>query len=149
MDGFEALGILLEARGVKPKPPREALVSRLALEEVGFETEGFPTAAANEPSLVPGLLLRSLPFLLKLEAGLGGGPIGLSTGEKKLDLRLPFGVVGTFCRLSTVRSLRDDREGLWCFAGAPKGGRSGGGSVGDSSRKPCRDAERKLSSELS
>lgn len=91
------LGILLFARSVKPNPPRDVLAKGLALNEVGFvAVDALPTALANEPSLVPGRLLRSLPFLLRLEAGLGGGPIGLSTGEKKLDLRRSLGVVGTF-----------------------------------------------------
>lgn len=100
-------------RGVKPNPPREVRLAGFALELVGFaDVDARPTAFANEPSLVPGLLLRSLPFLLMLDAGRGGGPMGLSMGEKKLDLRLSFGVVGTFWRLSIVRSLKDGLEDL-------------------------------------
>lgn len=129
-EGFDALGNLLVVRGVKPKPPREVLVAGFALEEIGIDA--LPTALANVPSLVPGLLLRSLPFLLRLEAGLGGGPIGLSIGEKKLDLRLSFGVVGMFCMLSIVRSLKDGLEDLRPLRGASKSG-TWGGSVGDSS----------------
>lgn len=143
---FDALGSLL--RGVKPKPPSDVRVAGLALWERGcVEDVARLMAVANDPSLVPGRLLRSLPFLLILEAGLGGGPIGLSAGEKKLDLRLSFGVVGMFWRLSIVRSLSEGLEPLRSFGGTIAG--SSGGSVGESSWKPCPDAERKLSSELS
>ena len=115
-NGFEALGSRLLVRGVKPKPPRDVLAAGLALDEVGLALDvALPTALAKEPSLVPGLLLRSLPFLLRLEAGLGGGPIGLSTGEKKLDLLLSLGVVGTFCRLSIVRSLSEGLDPFRSF----------------------------------
>lgn len=61
--------------------------------------DGLPTP----PSLVPGLL----PFLLRLELGRGGGPMGLSTGLKKLDRRRSLGVDGRDCRLSMVRSDSD------------------------------------------
>lgn len=111
--GFDALGSLVEVRGVNPKPPKEVRLAGFALELTGFTAvDARPAALANKPSLVPGLLLRSLPFLLILDAGRGGGPIGLSTGEKKLDLRLALGVVGTFWRLSIVRSLKDGLEGF-------------------------------------
>jgi hypothetical protein len=94
-DVFDALGNRL--RGVNPKPTRGVLVAGFALEEAGFtDAAGLPAALAREPSLVPGLLLRSLAFRLRADAGLSGGPIGLSAGEKKLDLRLSFGVVGIF-----------------------------------------------------
>lgn len=64
------------------------------------------------PSLVPGLL-PDLPFLLIAEAGRGGGgPMGLSGGLKKLDRRRSFGVDGTDCRLSMVRSDKEGREDL-------------------------------------
>lgn len=146
---FAALGSLVEVRGVKPKPPNEVRVVGFALKEVGFVSiEPRPSALAKEPSLVPSLLLRSLPFRLRLEGGLGGGPIGLSTGEKKLDLRLSFGVVGILCKLSIVRSLNEGLDDLRVLAGAKGGGSAG--SVGDSSSwNPCLDAERKLSSEPS
>lgn len=128
---FDALGSLL--RGVKPKPPSEVRVAGLALcEVVCVEDVALLIALAKDPSLVPGRLLLSLPFLLMLEAGLGGGPMGLSAGEKKLDLRLSFGVVGTFCRLSIVRSLSEGLEDFRSFGG-PSKAKSSGGSVGDSS----------------
>lgn len=62
------------------------------------------------PSLVPGLL-PALPFLLIAEAGRAGGPIGLSGGLKKLDLRRSLGVEGTEFKLSIVLSDSDGREG--------------------------------------
>ena len=128
---FDALGIPLDTRGAKPKPPRDVREGAFTLDGVGFFVNGaLPAELAKVPSLVLGLL-RSLPFLLRLDAGLGGGPMGLSMGEKKLDLRLSFGVVGIFCRLSIVRSLREGLD-FRSRAGPPKSGRSGG-SVGDSS----------------
>lgn len=131
--GFDALGNRLDVRGVKPKPPRDVLVAGFALDEVGFAViDDLPTALAKVPSLVPGRLLRSLSFLLRLEAGLSGGPIGLSIGEKKLDLRLSFGVVGMFWMLSIVRSLKEGLECIRVLAGRPNMGPSRG-SVGDSS----------------
>ena len=74
------------------------------------------------PSLVPGRV--RLPFLLKLEPGRSGGPIGLSTGLKKLDLRRSLGVVGMLCKLSMVLS---DNEGL-----DPSRPRDSGGAFGNS-----------------
>lgn len=59
------------------------------------------------------------------DAGLAGGPMGLSC-EKKLDLLRSFGVVGTVCRLSMVRSDNDGRDDLRCFG---VGGSSSGGST--------------------
>lgn len=104
------------------------------------------------PSLVPGRLLL-FPFRLRLEEGRGGGPIGLSTGLKKLDLRRSLGVDGNDCKLSMVRSESD------CLAArdlAPSSAdkstsswASNGVSSYDADRSPWREADRKLSSELS
>lgn len=108
--------------GVKPNPPSDVRVAGFA------DADGlFPTGSAGFaklPSLVPGLLLL-LPGRLMAEAGLSGGPIGLSW-EKKLDLRRSFGVVGIVCRLSMVRS---DNDGLDDFRCLGADGSSSGGST--------------------
>lgn len=83
--------------GVKPKPPRDVLEAGFALAgSLVAIDDGLTKGFAKLPSLVPGLLVPLLPLRLRLEAGRGGGPIGLSVGEKKLDRRLPLGVDGKF-----------------------------------------------------
>lgn len=91
---------------MKPKPPIEVLAAGLA-DAGAFFAEGM-AGFLKLPSLVPGRLLTLLARL-KLDAGRGGGPIGLSA-EKKLERRRSFGVEGTDCRLSIVRSDRDGRD---------------------------------------
>jgi len=142
----DALTLRRVPPGVKPKPPSDVRVAGFA------DADGlWPTGNAGFaklPSLVPGLLLL-LPGRLMADAGLGGGPIGLST-EKKLDLRRSFGVVGTVCRLSIVLS---DNEGRDVFRCLGVGGSSRGGSTyslgWSSSRKPCLEAARNPSREPS
>lgn len=94
----EVLKVLLTLLlGVKPKPPNE-------VRDAGFVLAGTCLAGdrgrldslARFPSLVLGLLLPLVPFRLKLELGRGGGGIGLSIGEKKLDRRRSLGVDGRF-----------------------------------------------------
>jgi hypothetical protein len=128
----EALVLLA---GVKPKPPREALVAGFAL-AVPLLAADRPDNCPKLPSLVPGRLPPLLPFRLRLELGLGGGPI--CPGEKKLDRRLSFGVVGRPCRLSIVRSLRDGRELFFALKlGAACDGKTGSSSsAADSSCDP-------------
>lgn len=96
-----------------------------------------------EPSLVPGLL-PALLFLLIAEAGRRGGPMGLSGGLKKLDRRLSFGVDGMDCSVSIVLSDSEGREvllrGTWSSASS---------NDSDSSLKPWREADLKLSREPS
>lgn len=58
--------------------------------------------------------------------------MGLSTGLKKLDLLLSFGVEGSACRLSMVRSESDGRDVF--RAGADSGGTYS--SISASSRVP-------------
>ena len=127
------------------------LVAGFALTGAFFTGEaGRLIDCPNNPSLVPGLLLCPLPFLLKAEVGRGGGPIGDCTGEKKLDLRrLSPGVVGKCCRLSIVRSESEGRDFVRSLG---RKSSSSGGSVGSkyssggeelSSWKPCREAVRK------
>ena len=83
--------------GVNPKPPRDVLEADFALAGNFVAIAGvLPNGFAKLPSLVPGLDVPLVPFRLRLEAGRGGGPIGLSTGEKKLDRRLSLGVDGRF-----------------------------------------------------
>lgn len=131
------LGVLLVVR-----------VAGLALEDIFLVgIAGLANGFAKEPSLVPGLLPLLLPARLKLDPGRGGGPIGLSTGLKKLDRRRSFGVEGTDWRLSMVRS---DKDGLDVFRACTGSGATySSGSVTWSSRDPWREADRKLSKELS
>ena len=98
--------------GVNPNPIAVPLAFGVgfALDGTLFAGEAGLAGLANKPSLVPGLLAPLLPFLLMAEAGRRGGPMGDSTGEKKLDLRRSFGVAGIFCRLSSVRSVREGRD---------------------------------------
>ena len=76
--------------------------------------------------------------------------MGLST-EKKLDRRRSFGVEGTPCRLSIVRSDSDGRELLLAFGVSTSGSKTGSycSSGEASSLKPCLEADRKPSSEPS
>lgn len=131
--------------GVKPKPPSEVLDADFALAgSLVAIDEGLPTGLPKLPSLVPGLLVPLFPLRLRLEAGLGGGPIGLSTGEKKLDRLLSLGVEGKFWILSIVLSLKDGRDDL-LFCGTVEGASISVFSVwsgGDSSRDPGREDDR-------
>jgi len=133
--------------GVKPNPPRDVRDAGLAVMGAFFADGrgGF----AKVPSLVPGLLLMLLARLM-LDDGRGGGPIGLST-EKKLERRRSFGVDGTACRLSIVRSESDGRELLLAFGVSTSGSKTGSycSSGEASSLKSCLDADRKPSSEPS
>ena len=133
--------------GVKPKPPRDVRDAGLAVWGAFFAEGrgGF----VKVPSLVSGLLLMLLARLM-LDDGRGGGPIGLST-EKKLDRRRSFGVEGTACRLSIVRSDSDGRELFLAFGVSTSGSKTGSycSSGEASSLKPCREAERKPSNEPS
>ena len=109
------LGVLLMfLPELNPKVPNEVLDAAFALAGTCLAADsGRPNGFTKLPSLVPGRLPPRVPFRLKLELGLGGGPMGLSTCEKKLDLRRSFGVDGRFCKLSIVRSLSDGREHLF------------------------------------
>ena len=145
------LRFALALAGAKPSPTGVILEADLALivplltGEAGLGAVGF----TNNPSLVPGLLL--LPFLLSAEVGLGGGPMGDSSGEKKLDLLLSFGVDGIPCKLSIVRSDRLGRDFVLSRGRKSSSSGSAGSrnSIGDSSWKPWRDAARKPSREPS
>ena len=131
--------------GVKPKPPSEVLDAGFALAGALFTTaDDLPNCLAKFPSLVPGLLAPLLPSRLRLEAGRGGGGMGLSIGEKKLDRRLSLGVDGRFWMLSIVRSLKEGRDDLLFSATAEASSRwmFSGGSVGEISRELGRDADR-------
>ena len=101
--------VLLET---KPNPFNDFRDADFALAGLIAE-RGRLNARSKLPSLVPGRLPPLLALRLELELGLGGGPIGLSTGEKKLDRLLSLGVDGRFCKLSIVRSLREGREGFF------------------------------------
>lgn len=74
--------------------------------------------------------------------------MGLSTGLKKLERRLSFGVPGTEFRLSMVRSDSDGRETFRGGSSMGSGGDSSYSSYSGSLEKPCREFDRKLSNEL-
>lgn len=145
----------LPPSGVKPKPPKDVLVAGFEL--VGlrlYSDEDLSNGLTKLPSLVPGLLFPLLPFRLRLEPGRGGGPInppiGLSTGEKKLDLRRSRGVVGRLDSDSIVRSDNEGLEVFLCFGVAMVSGSTySSGDAGWPSREPNREAERKLSRDAS
>jgi hypothetical protein len=131
--------------GVKPKPPSEVLDAGFALAgSLVAIDEDLPISLPKLPSLVPGLLDPFVPLRLRLEAGRGGGPMGLSTGEKKLDRLRSLGVEGKFWILSIVLSLNDGREDLafWDTVEKPSISVFSGCSGGDSSREPGRDDDR-------
>lgn len=102
---------------------------------------GLTYGFEKEPSLVPGRI-----FMLIADAGREGGPIGLC-GTKKLDLLLSVtGVGGRRDKLSTVRSESEGREDFFGLGVERSWGVTFWSSKGGlSSRRLCREAERKPS----
>lgn len=133
------------------EPILVVLVAGLAL--AGAFLTGSPALLVGLeklPSLVPGRLLLLL-VLLMAEAGLRGGPIGLSGALKKLDLRRSLGVDGSDAKVSMVLSDNEGLDDLLCCVVAATEGGSTDSMVCNtgSSRKPCLEADRKPSKELS